>query len=69
MSGIIRLKKIAFGSLSKLFTTLVLQVGEFPMADAMEFGRMPSVQAILGIPHPIGIQQTKEWTFPKQTRS
>ena len=57
------------GSPARQSMTLVLQVGEFRTAEAMVFGQGPSVQAVSGELHPIGIQRTKEWTFPKQTRS
>ena len=53
------------GISSRQSMTLVLQVGEFRMAEAVVSGQRHSVLAVLG--HPIGIQQ--EWTFPKQTRS
>ena len=57
------------GSPARQSMTLVLLVGEFRTAEAVVFGQRPSVPAVLGKPHPIGIQRTKEWTFPKQTRS
>ena len=57
------------GSPARQSMTLVLLVGEFRMAEAVVFGQRPSVQAVVGKPHPIGIQRTEEWISPKQTRS
>ena len=57
------------GSPARQSMTLVLQVGEFRTAEAMVFGQRPSIQAVPGKLHPIGIQRTKEWTFPKQTKN
>ena len=57
------------GSPARQSMTLVLQVGEFRTVAPLVFGQRPSVQAVPGQIHPIGIQRTKEWTFPKQTRS
>ena len=57
------------GSPARQSMTLVLWVGEFRTVAAAMSGQRLSVQAVIGKPHPIGIQRTKEWTFPKQTRS
>ena len=56
------------GSPARQSMILALWVGEFQTATTLEFGQKPSVQ-IIGKPHPTGMQRTKDWTFPKQTRS
>ena len=57
------------GSPARQSTILALQVGEFRTAEAAVSGQKLSVQAVPGQIHPIGIQRTKEWTFPQQIRS